>query len=396
MAYLEDIPKYAFGTAFEIDPDGEDEFEFELGRPAVLRQLGGSREGSGSGSGSGPGSGDSTSAKDGVTLFSPGHLKRLVAAAIRLGCRHFDCAPLYKTQPLVGAVMREAVKHIPRQKFFFTSKVPPNMMRPENLARSVRQSIEELQVSYLDLVLLHAPFATQHLADGAFYPLDEQGNLLLDDADGSEDLLASAWRQLVELKRQGLTRYIGLSNVNLDQLVRLNSIHQVDVVQNEYHIYNQNRELFDHCEEIDVHFEAYAAFGSPLAAKRLNRPSCFTDPTVLHVARANRLSVAQVTIQWIHQQPLSYVVRCDSAEQLRENLRAIKHIVLPLNDLIELDSLNRNVRIYYFDEHPGIERHCEYPFDKAQPEMNQRGQRHNQPVGDDNTRILFPERFAAP
>lgn len=363
MACLEDIPKYAFGTAYAIEPE-EDECALAPGSgepPAA----GSSGEKAAVPAGPGP---------ERANRFTAGQVKQLVAEAIRLGCRHFDCAPLYRTQPLIGSVMREVTQRVPRQQFFFTSKVPPNMMRPENIERSVRGSIEQLQVSYLDLVLIHAPFSVKHLSDELFFPLDDQANLLLDDTEpaSEECLLELAWRKLAELKAKGLARYIGLSNVNLDQITRMNDIHQVDVVQNEYHIYNQNRDILDHCEEIGVHFEAYAAFGSPLLAIGENRPSCFNDPIVKRVADENGLSIAQVIVQWIHQQPLSYVVRCDNLTQLQENLLATRNMVLPVNDLIDLDTLNRDVRIYYFDEHKGVEKHREYPFKRVPAGGHQR------------------------
>jgi len=290
--------------------------------------------------------------------------KKLLKAAVKLGCRHFDCAPLYGTQHLVGQVLGETIKRyqVPRQHFFITSKLPPNMMRPENIERSIRKSIEELQVNYLDLFLIHAPFATRYNDQNErdFYPVDpETGEILLDNDD---QVLERAWLKLVDLKRKGLTRFIGLSNVNLDQLIRLNALHHVDVVQNEYHIYNQDRELFDYCEEIDVHFEAYAAFGSPETAIQLNKPCVFRDPFVIRVAQRHRMTVAEVLMQWIHQQPLSYVIRCNNLDQLEENFKAIRHCVVSVNDMIDLDTLNRNIRVYLFDEHKGLINHREYPF----------------------------------
>lgn len=344
MAYLEAVPKYAFGTAYELASN-------EL---------------------------DSGGAGDKIT--EP-QLRALIKGAIELGCRHFDCAPLYKTQHIVGQVLKEAIgsssssSRLSRREFFIASKLPVNMMRPENIDRSIRRILDELQLNYLDLFLIHAPFSTKYTGeDENIYPLDAKtGQILLDD---QENLLEAAWLKLAELKRRGLVRYIGLSNVNLDQLSRLNSLYHVDVVQNEYHIYNQDRTIFDYCEELDVHFEAYAAFGSPIKAKLNNLPSFLTDPVVQRVARENNLTVAQVNIQWIHQQPLSYVIKCDTYQQLQENLDSIHNAKVPMNDMIELDSLNRNVRIYYFDEHQGITKHREYPFRDSQNHQQPQDQYH--------------------
>uniref|UniRef100_A0A6G1SBM9 Alcohol dehydrogenase [NADP(+)] n=1 Tax=Aceria tosichella TaxID=561515 RepID=A0A6G1SBM9_9ACAR len=351
MAWLEDIPKYAFGTSHDIDYESDE----ASGGPSLAQV---------------PESSSPQQPAEEAPLqslqppppprISPTRFKQLVMHAIRQGCRHFDCAPLYGTQRLVGECLREYSGRVPRQKFFLTSKLPPNMMQVDHIQRSIRQSIDELQCSYLDLFLIHAPFATRYLHDDNHYPEDPaDGNLLLDE---SELILENAWRKLVELKKCGLTRYIGVSNVNMEQLLRLYAIHPIDVVQNEYHIYNQNRDLFDFCEEIDAHFEAYACMGNPVKCKQESRPCCMWDPVVRRVAESNSLTVAQTIIQWIHHQPLSYVIKCDNEQQLEENLEATELAELPVEDLIELDSLDRKLRVYTFAEHRGLTRHREYPF----------------------------------
>lgn len=321
MAFLADVPKYGFGTAFSI--------------------------------GSGEGQ---TSAEC---------LKELVEQAIKLGCRHFDCAPLYGTQPIVGAAIKQqmAANSIARSEIFITSKLPVNMMRQDKIEKSFRSTLAELDVSYLDLYLIHAPFATKYVADDDIYPRDAEGNLLLDE---QEDLLECAWRKLIELKQRGYVRYIGASNINIRQLDRLLKVGQVDVVQNEYHLYHQDREFFDYCEEVDVHYEAYAAFGCPPKAKLDNRPTFMSDPVVGRIADENNLNRAQVIMQWLHQQPLSYIIRTDNISQLEENIKATSKITLSINDMIDLDSLNQNARLYrYDDSHNGIARHIEYPFKKT-------------------------------
>lgn len=315
MSYIDDIPKYGFGTAFDI--------------------------------GNGPGQ------------TSEEEFKGLLQHAVKVGCRHFDCAPLYGTQKLVGQVLKQSMYSIRRHNFFITSKLPINMMRCDNIDISIRKTLKELQLTYLDLFLIHAPFSTKFINEQNVYPLDNDGNLLLDEAD---DLLEQAWMKLFELKEKGFVRYIGLSNVNIDQVDRLNQIHQIDVVQMEHHLFHQDRQLFDHCEENDIHYEAYASFGCPARAIQMNVPTFYSDPLVNFIGRENNLTNSQVIIQWLHQQPLSYVIRTDTAFQLEENLNASKDICLTINDLIDLDTLNKRARLYYFDDYKGVARHREYPF----------------------------------
>lgn len=318
MAYLNTVPRYGFGTAFNVNDEGE-----------------------------------------GENPISEYDFVELLRRAIELGCRHFDCSPIYNTQLVVGDTLQEYFKTTRRSEFFITSKLPVNMMRGENVERSLNTTLVELQLSYLDLFLIHAPFSTKHVADDQYYPLDKEGNLL---TDYDVDLLENTWRKLIDLKEKGLVRYIGLSNVNMEQFNRMNAIYRVDVVQNEYHIYNSDKELFDHCEEKDVHFEAYAPFGCPLKRKLKNLENFYENRIVKQIALKHFITEPQVIIGWLHQQPLSYVVRTDNIKQLEENLEATKSVNLTLNDFIYLDSVNKNQRTYSYDNYKGLINHPEYPF----------------------------------
>lgn len=319
MAVPFDIPKLGFGTAFKIRNGCEGEIS-ELG------------------------------------------FKELLQEAIELGCIHIDCAPLYGTQTLVGQVLENSLQALTRSELFITSKLPVNMMRQDLIEKSLKRTLKELKIAYLDLFLIHGPFSTKHVNDDQIYPLDDAKNLMIDDREG---LLESCWAKLVELKQKGYCRFVGLSNINPEQLNRMNKIHQVDVVQNEYHLYNQDRDLFERCKELGVHFEAFAAFGCPPKSRHENKSTFLDDPAVRQIAIENNLSEAQVVLQWLHQKPLSYVIRSDNPTQLAENVEAIRgKLSLSEGDLNKLDSLNMDARLYFYDNHNGITKHREYPFTK--------------------------------
>lgn len=321
-AYRKDIPKYGFGTAHVI-------------RYGPTNEAG---------------------------SITESQFRELLDHAIGLGVRRIDCAPFYGTQKLVGEVLDKLISDgtVYRKDLFITSQLPINMMRPENVVRSIKRTLRELRLTYVDLFLIHAPFGTKNNGnDDDMFPLDSSGRIV---ADTEEFLLESAWTKLVELKKLKFFKYIGLSNVDREQLDRCNRIHQIDVVQNEYHLYNSQRDLIDYCDDTGVHFEAHTAFGCPQLARQLSMPTFDTDPVVLRIAHDNNLTPPQVINQWLHSQPISHVIRSDNISQLEENVGAAKSIDLSMNEMIELDVLNRNWRLNYFDQYKGLTAHPEYVY----------------------------------
>lgn len=330
---MEAIPHYAFGTAYDIVDDNT----------------------------TGNNSGDEPRAPVTGDQFTA-----LVEEACRMGCRHFDCAPLYGTQALLGQLFRKIIGpnqnpeaiSLARSELFFTSKLPMNMMRPDKMEESLKMTLNELRLGYLDLFLVHAPFSTKFVAHNNYYPTDDQdGTLLLD----TEVDLEKTWAKMNQFKEQGLVRLIGLSNVNVSQIQRLDALHHVDVAQNEFHLYNQDETVREECRKLNIHFEGFAALGSPFAAAKYGKQSPIESPTVQKLAKKYNKTPAQILIFWLKEKDLSFVIKSDNIAQLKENLSAgINQLatrapckLLSEEDIGILNDLNRNDRIFYYDNHKG-------------------------------------------
>src|SRR6202167_2048727 len=133
--------------------------------------------------------------------------------ALAAGFRHFDCAERYRNEREVGEALQEglAAEGIARQEIFVTTKFWNTNHRPERVEPAFQASLERLRLDYLDLYLIHTPFA--------FQPGDEQdprganGNAIY----GKGVPLLDTWRELERLVDEARCKAIGLSEVSLEQ-----------------------------------------------------------------------------------------------------------------------------------------------------------------------------------
>lgn len=336
MDIIQNYGRYAFGTAHDIINNNDDaaaaaqQHSPDNARPAITGE----------------------------------EFQALINRACQMGCRHFDCAPLYGTQSLLGHSLRNIIGHgggninLARSELFITSKLPVNMMRESKMEESLKMSLDELQLCYLDLFLVHAPFSTKFVDHTTYYPKSQDGKVMID----TDTELTRTWIKMSKFKEQGLVRLIGLSNVNLEQLNRLNSLYHVDVVQNEFHLYNQDELMREECKKLGVHYEGFAAMGSPHWAAEYGKQAPLDDPLVKRLASKYNKTPAQIIIHWLKTKEFSFVIKTDTITQLEENLSAAVNQtrdepsygnLLSDDDIGLLDDLSRNDRIFYYDNHKG-------------------------------------------
>lgn len=107
-------------------------------------------------------------------------------AALEAGYRHIDCAPAYMNEKVIGKVFREWIDsgRLNRSDLFVTTKLPPNGNRASDVEKFLKSSMADLQLEYLDLYLIHVPFAVPN-TDGPFAKHDN-GDLVLADTDHVE------------------------------------------------------------------------------------------------------------------------------------------------------------------------------------------------------------------
>lgn len=210
----------------------------------------------------------------------------IVATALKLGYRHIDTAWKYGTERGVAEGMRAS--GVPRNEIFLTTKVSHEFLRADDFARSVDESLKNLGVDFVDLLLVHWP--------NPQIPL-------------SEPMPA-----LARAKRQGLTRHIGVANFNiamLDEAIRLCPEPLVNL-QAEYHAHLDQTKLTEACRRRGLIFTAYC----PLGRGRLLR-----DPVLAEIAAQKGRPLAQIALRWLVQQGnIIPIPRSSNAGRMAENL----------------------------------------------------------------------------
>lgn len=118
-------------------------------------------------------------------------------------------------------------------------QVPPSGNRPEDIEKWIKRSLCNLQLTYLDLYLVHAPFAFEDAED--LHPTDEKGDIRIDTSTDHLKIWSAMEKQVLE----GRTKAIGLSNFNIFQIKKIltNAKLPISNLQIELHVYFQQKNL---------------------------------------------------------------------------------------------------------------------------------------------------------
>jgi 2,5-diketo-D-gluconate reductase B len=229
-----------------------------------------------------------------------------IITALELGYRHLDTAWKYGNEPAVGKAMRAS--GLPRREIFLTTKVSHEYLRPTDFARSVDESLKNLQVDYVDLLLVHWP--------------------------NQEIPLAETMRALAKAKRDGLARHLGVANFNIamiDQAIEL-CPEPLVALQAEYHPYLDQSKLLEACRQRGLIFIAYCP---------LRRGRIFSDSVLEEIALAKGKSIAQVALRWLLQKGIvAPIPRSANAQRIADNLDVFD-FSLTDDDVARIDALKR-------------------------------------------------------
>jgi alcohol dehydrogenase (NADP+) len=232
-------------------------------------------------------------------------------SALEAGFRHFDCAERYRNEREVGEALQAGLSAggIARENIFVTTKLWNSNHRPERVEPAFDASLDRLRLSYLDLYLIHTPFAFQ--AGDEQDPRDQNGNVLYDDGV----TLLDTWRAMESLVDHGRCGAIGLSDITLDALLPIYESARIKpaVVQVESHPYLPETELLEFCKEKSIVLLAFAPLGHGM------KPGLLEDPVISAISARVGKTPAQVLLAWAVQRGTALLTTPKSAVRAREN-----------------------------------------------------------------------------
>ncbi len=231
--------------------------------------------------------------------------------ALAAGFRHFDCAERYRNEREVGEALQKglAADGLARADIFVTTKLWNSNHRPERVEPAFTASLDRLRLDYLDLYLIHTPFAFQPGDEQD--PRDQNGNVLYDH----NVTLLDTWRAMETLVDHGKCRAIGLSDITLNDLLPVFQSARIKpaVVQVESHPYLPEPELLQFCKDNGIVFLAFAPLGHGM------KPGLLEDPVILAIAARVGKTPAQVLLAWAVQRGTAVLTTPRSAARAKEN-----------------------------------------------------------------------------
>jgi len=237
--------------------------------------------------------------------------KHATKAALEAGFRQLDTAERYRTEGEVGEAMQEVFKagKIKRGDVFIATKLWNNNHRPERVKPAFEASLKRLQLDYIDLYLIHTPFAFQPGDEQD--PRDANGNVIYDKGV----TLLDTWRTLEGLVDEGRCRAIGLSDVSLEQVKEIFEAARIKpaVVHVESHPYLPQWDLFHYCRKNGIVLQAFAALGHS------SEPKLLEDSVITAIAKRVNKTPAQVLLAWAIQRGTALLTTSKNPRRIQEN-----------------------------------------------------------------------------
>lgn len=228
--------------------------------------------------------------------------------ALEAGYRHIDTARIYDNEADVGRALAQS--GIPRSEIFLTTKLWNDDQGFDATLRACDASLERLGTDYVDLYLVHWPL---------------------------KGLRGETWKAMIELKRMGKARAIGVSNYMVRHLEEL--LGQTDVVpavnQIEISPFIQRRPLVELCRQKGIVVEAYST---------LSRGKRTKDERLASLGKEYGKTAAQMALRWALQKDLVIIPKSVHKERIIENAAIFDFQIEPA-DMAAIDALEENYSV---------------------------------------------------
>lgn len=245
--------------------------------------------------------------------------KRSVLAAIEAGYRGIDTAQSYFNEAEVGEAIQEC--GIARDELFITTKVWIDNYGYDRCKQSIAESLAKLKTDYIDMVLLHQPFADYY----------------------------GAYRALEDLYAEGKIKAIGVSNFYPDRLSDMclferkiiPAVNQVEV-----NPMNAQFQAQDNMNKHGVKMMAWAPFGE-------GRSGLFENETLVTIGKSYNKSAAQVMLRWLIQRDVIIACKSTHVDRIQENFNVFD-FALSNDDMKKINSLDTGSSLFFNHQDPNM------------------------------------------
>ncbi|CAG7962707.1 unnamed protein product [Penicillium olsonii] len=292
----------------------------------------------------------------GTWQSSPGEVSTGVYEALKAGYRHLDLAKIYENQVEVAQGIKKALAEVAglkREHIFIVSvlcSICENhlligidleaMEQVSDVEKTLDKTLEELELDYLDLYLIHWPVAFQKTSDNQLSPIDKNGKEVAID---NSVRLVGTWKGLSMINLpKSKVRAIGVSNFtpeHIDGIVEATGVTPV-VNQVERHpLLQQNETLVKYAKEKNIHITAYSAFGN----NDVGAPLLLEHPSIKQIANELSATPAQVLLAWAQTGGHSVIPKSVTPSRIRSNFQEIK---LPDSHVATINAIGNQPRRY--------------------------------------------------
>lgn len=273
-----------------------------------------------------------------------------VRIAIKKGYRHIDCASVYGNEKEIGLVLKEAMsgaltgEKIPREEFWITGKLWNDRHSKDDVIPSFKKTLDDLGLDYLDLYLIHWPFPNFHP------PKCDISSRAKNAKPYIHEEFMVTWKELEKINKQGLAKFIGLSNVSKAklQLILRDCEIKPSFVEMELHPHFQQKELVSYAKSQGLKIIGFCPLGSPNRPERDKSEEDtvdLTDPVVKEIAKAHGVHPAEICLKWAKSNEIIPIPLSTKESHIESNLRSVVENDLTIDEIEKLNTIDKNSRL---------------------------------------------------